>query len=391
MLRVAASFLFLALSLWPFPLHRNPTIKKTSLELPADPGRYQTIRISIGQGLPSVSLESDSPYRVLDGEGKVLLSADRLKGEIRPLGAGLALAGHRFHQTALRLESSGGGLQVNGRTYRGSLWIHRENEHSLLLVNVVLLEDYLKGVLPWEANPAWTAEALKAQAIASRTYALFKVIENRNGSFDLSHDVMSQVYGGRTSEKAATSEAVDATRGVILTYRGKIFPAYFHSTCGGGTTHAEYIWDVEPHPAFKGVLCNFCRISKHYHWQAEYTTREIEAILKRKKIFAPAIERIVPADKDTYQRARTFVVETRTGKYKIHGNDFRLAMDPSRFKSTLIDKVDKEGDRFIFKGRGWGHGVGLCQYGMKALADLGYTAEEILKYYYPGAEIRKYY
>jgi stage II sporulation protein D len=243
--------------------------------------------------------------------------------------------------------------------------------------------------LPWEANPKWPSEALKAQAVVSRTYALFRAIEKKDEWIHLAADVKSQVYAGKSSEKPQTSEAVDATRGQILTYRGKIFPAYFHSTCGGGTTNAESIWDVEKHPVLQGVKCNFCVDSKHYSWQITIPRQQIEAHLKKHGLSVSGIQKITPSHLDAHGRARSFVIEHAQGKTEIRANDFRLWLNPAVLKSTFIRSIHPTGDSFIFRGRGWGHGAGLCQYGMKGLAELGYTYRQILEYYYPGAEIKK--
>ena len=367
---------------------RAAEIKKTALPLPGNAEDFQQIGISLLRNAAEIKIETASPYQIMDHEGRSLYRGDRIvAAQVKPNSGGIQIGSQTFQSAPLTIQSEGEGIKLGGRLYRHTLKIWREENGKLLVVNEIDLEDYLKGVLPWEANPKWSLEALKAQAVASRTYALFKAIENQKERFAVSKGMLSQVYGGQNSEDPITNRAVEATRGEILTYQGKIFPAYFHSTCGGRTTRPEYQWDVEGHPVLKGVDCSFCHTSKHYRWQESMGRGEIEKKLKKHGINAAGIKRMEPVDLDASGRARYFKIEWAGGKAKIRANDFRLWLNPEKLRSTLITSVRKEGENFSFKGRGWGHGVGMCQYGMKGLAELGYSYKEILKYYYPGAEV----
>lgn len=385
-------FLILAMSFWPFGGQRQgPPLKKSSLELPQNPESVQTIRICLGTGLSELVLETPHPFRVTGQTGQVLFQGDRIvKTQIRASSGGIRMGDQQFSTPALTIKSQGEGLKVNGRFYRHAVTVKRRPNGSLAVVNQLLIEDYLKGVLPGEVNPKWPVEALKAQAVASRTFALFKVLEHQKEDFDLTKGTLSQVYGGKTVEHPVTDRAIDQTRGEILTYKGKIFPAYFHSTCGGATTSAEYLWDVEPHPVLKGVECHFCRASKHYQWEARFAKKEIETNLKAHGLQISNLHNLSVGKKDAGGRALDFVIEDDKGKKNIHANDFRLWLNPERLKGTFLRSVREEGEEFIFKGRGWGHGVGMCQYGDMTLAGLGYRYKDILTYYYPGAEITKY-
>ena len=386
-------FIFLLIPFWPFggsgtTTREGPELKKTSLELPQNPKDFQFIRIALTKSVSEVAVLVASPYKVTDSKGRPLFSGERLNTKVKGIPEGIQIGPQIFHDSPLTIQTDGEGIKLDGRLYRHAVKIWKENSSKVSVINEVPIEDYLKGVLPWEANPEWPMEALKAQAIAARTYALFKAIENQDHRFALSKDVLSQVYGGKTSEKAVTSQAVEATRGQVLTYRGKIFPAYFHSTCGGATTQAETIWDVQPHEALKGVKCNFCTDSKHYRWSNEISRKEIETQLRKHGYKAIGFQEIQTADIDASGRAKNFmIILADDSKVKIRSNDFRLWVDPGKLKSTLIESIEKKTDRFIFRGRGWGHGVGLCQYGMKRLAELGYAYDLILQYYYPDTDI----
>jgi stage II sporulation protein D len=381
--------LIFAFAFWPFDRgDEEAEIEKTRLDLPKNAEEVQLVRILLVKNVPEIVIETTSSYRVLDSGLHPLFKGDRIVATpVRANASGIQIGSQTFKNTPLTIQSDGGGIKVGKHIYRSALKIWRESSQAISVVNEIDVEDYLKGVLPWEANPEWPMEALKAQAVASRTYALFRTLEKQDEKFALHQDVKSQVYKGKAIENPKTNQAIEDTRGKILTYKGKIFPAFFHSTCGGQTTRADYLWKVQKNPVFRGVSCNFCWQSKHYRWQAKFTRKEIETVLRKHGFQVSGIKNIVAADLDASGRARKFVIEHRGGKTKIHSNDFRLWMDPARFKSTLIQGIAQDGGAYIFRGRGWGHGVGMCQYGMKGLAELGYSYPQILDYYYPGAEI----
>ena len=383
--------LLLAFSLWPLSgkaQHPDAEIKKSQLEIPAGIENNLKVRVSLVQSAPAVTISTDTPFHVFDGDGRLLFKGNQIRNTKVSAGLeGIQLGHQTFSRLPVTLDAGDAVLHVDKRTYRNSLKFSKTPSGRLLVINEVGLEDYLRGVVPWEANPKWTQEALKAQAVVSRTYALFKMIENKDESFSVSNDVISQVYGGVTTEKEATNRAIDATRGQILVYQGKIFPAFFHSTCGGHTTRAENAWPIEPHPALRGVTCGFCAESPHYYWKTSVSAQEIQRALKRSGFTVAGIQKISPVDLDESGRARFFMIEYSTGKLKIPSNDFRLLLGPMKFKSVLIQHVMRDGNSFIFQGHGWGHGVGMCQYGAKKMGELGYTYKQILDYYYPGSEM----
>lgn len=382
-------FLIFLLSILPLDIQAQtvPEIKKSQLELPDDLTPYYYVRVSVYSEKEPVSIKSESGYKVLNEKGKLLSEGNQRLEENATLASGAVKIGNKVYPAgAVRLDNPGGTLYLGKREYRRSL-IFLPSEGKLTVINELRLEDYLKGVLPWEANPEWHAEALKAQAVVSRTYALFRAIERRYDPYDLSSGVMSQVYKGRSIEKVSTNAAIEATRGEILTYRGKIFPAFFHSTCGGMTTRPEYNWNIQPHESMKGNICEFCRTSKHYRWEAEFTNKEILAALKKGGYSFTSLKGIEAYPLDESGRAKTFIFHVDGKTKEVNANEFRIWLDPARFKSTKLEDIETTPNGFKFKGFGWGHGVGLCQYGMKRLAELGYTYTEILNYYYPESEI----
>ncbi len=340
-----------------------------------------------------IRLACSHAYKIYDSSGRL---ADH--GEKFPLltarakDDGILLGKSFFPGVFLRIQSENHGIQVGGkRTYRDTVVIRRTRGDRIELINHIPVDDYLKGVIPFEANPLWTLEALKVQAVASRTFAVFKMIEQADQPYDVSSGIFSQVYAGKKIENPKTNQAVEDTRGEILVYKNKIFPGYFHSTCGGRTTGADLVWRVKPLDPLRGVECKFCAKSPHYRWEAVFTASEIkEKTAQKGGIPVQEVKGIKLGKIDAAGRAHEVLIQSTWMERSVDADAFRVWMGPEKMKSNLITGVAAmEGNRFRFKGRGWGHGVGVCQYGMKYLGELGYGYREILGYYYPGALLTK--
>lgn len=367
-------------------------LRKTAYPLPAVSENVRLIRVLVLKNVREIVVESSPPYRLIDAEGRRLLAGASLGStQVKPYEKGIMFGSHRFPTDALYLIPEGEGFKAAQKNYRGTFGVLRQSDGTLNGVNELDLDDYLKGVLPKESPANWSAETLKAQAVASRTYALFYAIEKQAEPYTVTGDVLSQVYGGRDAEDPRTNQAVDSTRGDILSFQGNVFPAYFHSTCGGATAAAHEVWPVERHPVLLGSRCAFCQGSKHYQWTERFSRKEIEEKLKARGFRVGSVEKISLLNPDPYGRYTMIQVQHSGGKLKIPSPDFRMALDPFRFKSTLIKSVLPQEGFFVFQGLGWGHGVGFCQYGAKRLGELGYSYDRILQYYYPGSKVVRYY
>ena len=366
-------------------------MEAASLALPGDTSSFNRIRVAVVQNGNEVTLSANGPYRVESLPERTLLDRGFRLGEmkVRPTIQGIKFGSKDFRFPKISILSDTGSIRVNNKTYGTGVQIFRKTPGKLLVVNEVGVESYLKGVLPSEMPRRWPKEALKAQAVASRTFALFKALSKKNEDYMVSGDVIGQVYGGHGAEHRDTDRLVDQTRGEILIYQGQIFPAYFHSTCAGATTHAEYNWDIAEHPVLRGVSCFFCLHSSHLRWEKEIPVSDIEKRLKNAGYRIGAITRISPGKWDASGRPREIEVRHSKGALTLRGNDFRLAVGPDRVKSLKDLRVVRSGTSMKFKGRGWGHGVGMCQWGAKALAEQGKTYREILEFYYPNSEIVK--
>ncbi|MDP3789265.1 MAG: SpoIID/LytB domain-containing protein [Candidatus Omnitrophota bacterium] len=311
--------------------------------------------------------------------------ADLKKADVTPVQSGILINSEPFNVYGVRIKTAGADIYVNGRRFRGDIDIVRTEKIKLLIINHLDVEDYISGVLYHEVSHLWPMEALKAQAIASRTFAVYKTIESIGKDYDLTSDIYSQVYGGRTSEKYRTNRAVRETAGKILVYKDKVLPAYFHATCGGHTEDASLLWNADL-PPLKGRPCNYCSQSPHFKWVATMPLAEIERKLDAGGYKVKDIRDITIPSRDTSGRVVIVNVISSLGTEKIPANKFRLALDPNRLRSTNFE-ISVRGRTVIFNGRGWGHGVGMCQWGVYYMSKKGFLCDKILQFYYPGATV----
>lgn len=346
------------------------------------------IRVAIAQDVKSLNLSVKGFYRLIDSDSRRVLSKGKyLRAVLSADSNGFMVSGVKYGAAKLFIEADDPeSISISGRKYRGNIELVRGKNGRLIAVNYINLEDYVKGILFHEVSHYWPQDALKTQAVACRAYAVYQISQNAGKDFDVTNDVYSQVYGGKTSERSRTNYAVDQTEGQVLVYKGKIFPAYFHATCAGHTQDAAALWDIGLAP-LRGVVCNFCKESPHFSWhQAVALSRIKEALLKAGYEGCGAIENVSIIKMDPSGRVKDLSINTNKSNIKISGKDFRAIVGPDIIRS-LNFKVSIIGETADFNGSGWGHGVGLCQWGAYFMAKEGYDYKRILEYYYPGSEI----
>jgi stage II sporulation protein D len=300
---------------------------------------------------------------------------------------------------------------LDGRDYRGKLELVVNGDgRTFDAINLVPLEPYLAGVVGAEMPDYWEPEALKAQAIAARTYCLY--VKNRfgiNRRWDVSSTQASQVYRGVGAESAQVWNAVTSTYGMVLVCGERsdpeqgLFPAYYSSVCGGHTESSERVFGDAFEP-LRGVPCPYCqdvtRLGLFFWPMAQFDRTTVTRRLVEKypslKALGEITEMTVEDKSDYGEFAR--VTEVRvvgsTGKADtLRGEDLRLTLDPTgrKLQSTICQIVPWGNGWAFLSGRGWGHGVGMCQHGAEGLARLGKNVREILQYYYPGAEMVNIY
>jgi stage II sporulation protein D len=302
-------------------------------------------------------------------------------------------------------------LSYDGKKYRGLLEM-TSSSGQIRLVNLVYVEDYLKGVVALEIGPSQESqlEAVKAQAIAARTYAMAHLGQfGPEAGYDLKADVADQVYGGIAAENDLVSRAVDETVGEVAVYHDKMINAYYHSTCGGMTDDIEDVWDKDAQPYLVSVSDDgACGISKYYTWRETYTADQIALRLNQyltqergDQMNVGKLTGIRIGGRTPGGRVASIIFETTSGHYIFSKEKVRWVIKQSdspdailrSAKFTLEIKKNNAGDisEVTFVGSGWGHGVGMCQMGAKGLSERGVTCDSIIALYYQGTQLKKLY
>jgi stage II sporulation protein D len=334
------------------------------------------LRVAIRKDVSSVRVGSSTPALVKDGGGKTLGSLGELVPAIAGTnGRGVSLNGWTASQ--IIIEPSGDGVVwIGDRWYRGKTRLLRQGS-GVTAVNQVNLEQYLYSVVGSEAVPAWPLEALKSQAVAARTFAIYKSTAESNRYYDLDTTTATQVYKGMENEYVSTVEAVNATQGQVMTYNGKVILAAFHASSGGHTENVEDIW-TSPLPYLRAVV-DYDQSAPVFQWNKSFSVGEISSLLGG----VGTIRAMIPEQTTPLGRIITMRVVGSRGTKNISGTKMRGAL---KLKSTLFT-VSESGGSFILDGRGSGHGLGLSQWGAYGLAQQGTPYTQILAHYYQNANL----
>ncbi len=297
-----------------------------------------------------------------------------------PVGAAIDVDGRQA--TSFRVRSDRG-IKLNGREYGDTLELVR-NGDGIAVVNELGLEDYLVGVLRGEVGDRWPAEALRAQAIVARTYAAYQRMLNAGKPYHIVASVAHQMFAGRAPRTSAAWAAVSETSGQVLRWEGELFPAFYHAESGGFTEDPRTVFAARNMPALKPVRCDFSAGSPHYYWNLDVKLVDLSEILRKNDVGVGVVTGIDVTERTSSLRASSITVRGTRGSARLRGNDFRRMVGYETLRSTLF-AVAVDGDVVHFTGRGYGHGVGMCQWGAKGMAEQGYTARQIVEYFYPGA------
>ncbi len=333
-------------------------------------------------------------------------------------------------------------ININNIAYRGAVELKINNSNKLTVVNIVNLEEYLYSVLPKEMSWNWPMEALKAQAVAARTYAILHINKYIKQGFNLCATTASQVYGGYNVEHPNCTQAVEATRGEILKYENKPASTYYFSSSGGYTEDIRNVWGGEYIPYLTGVSDQYEPTEKAGKgiWKLELTRQEIQQILSSKAYDLGELISIIPLErsesggviklsiKGTKGEKIFEIQDTRmifganviySQKYSVtpsNNNNIHLIDGSQHIKAIPTNEIkiltsgqgeaillDNEQinitdgqivkgynslpNSFIFDGRGYGHGIGMSQWGAYGMAEAGFKYNEILEHYFPGTNI----
>jgi len=293
-------------------------------------------------------------------------------------GTGVDVDGRRGAAFRLRSERP---IRLNGREYPATLELVR-NGDGLAVVNELPLEDYVVGVVRAEANEKWPLEMLRAQATVARTYAAYHRQLAAGKVFHLVASTANQQYAGRVPPTSPAWGAVRDTAGEVLLWEGEVFPAFYHTESGGYTEDPRSVFAARNMPALRPVRCDFSAGSPHFYWSLDVRLTDLAEALRRGGVQIGAISAIDVTERTPSLRA-SMVTVRGDRDVMLRGNDFRRMIGYDTFKSTLFAVV-LDGELARFSGRGYGHGVGMCQWGAKGMAEQGYSARQILEYFYPG-------
>jgi len=393
--------------------------KQTLLVTPQmDADQCFWVRVLLLKNVAACKLTINSPFVILEDEKSNPLSQP-LQNQYLPCktivkisDGKLTLAGKPFRGGQVVICPGPPHIfDINADTYRGRLkLIVSPDGNRFDVINLVPLEPYLAGVVGAEMHHYWEPEALKAQAIAARTYCLY--IKRRFGgsrTWDVRKTQASQVYQGLSAESEQIWTAVNKTTGQVLVCKYNngtedIFPAYYSSTCGGHTENSDNVFGSDTFPALPGVPCPYCKyVAKpaNFFWKmvqfdknrvSEKLLARYPNLKKLGEITGLAVAN--QTDYENFSRLTSIKLTGSTGKEDfLRAEDLRLIIDPTgkKIKSTCCRILDM-GDKWaFFSGRGFGHGVGMCQSGAQAMAKEGKNAKHILSYYYPNSRIEELY
>jgi stage II sporulation protein D len=369
------------------PAEAMPLIR---VELLADPAR--AISIEVAESFVVRPVGSEKVIYKSGPIGPTTVSAS---------AAGIKLGKRELASSQIEIApAKSPAVWVEGHQYRGVVRIHRQESGTVTAVNVLALEEYVASVVDSEMPAAFPDEARKAQAIVARTYALYqKQSAERASIADLAASTKSQKYlgyqyreGGKllAGESEAGRKIAAATRGKVCHYRGKIFCTYYCAVCGGSTVKGSEVFSDAAAP-LASVKCDFCREARLYRWTAEISKADMQKELEpwlREKGQKPGALQTVSLVKSNAPGGTIPEFDVRAGRQslRISGSDLRVLLSGRGIYSPRFT-IAERGQIFEIKGRGHGHGVGLCQWGARGQALEGRTCEQILDYYYPGATI----
>lgn len=348
---------------------------------------YDRIDIKVGKSVnakENLKLKSKSNLNIITSDNQVINSTNNKEIEVMFDGKNINVKGKNFKlanfpQDGAFLINSDSPIYVDKikRNYRGSISF-RVNNGKLDIINNVQLDDYLRGVLPKEMSPEFPMESLKAQALCSRSFAINNFNKYIKKGYNLDDTTNSQVYYGKDVEEKSTDKAVETTLGEVIKYDGKIAETIFCASSGGYTVSSADAWGGNAVPYL---------ISK----EDPYSTHPWEYTLKDsdlKKLNLSDVFGVNLDSMNTSNRVNSISFSTSKGDITMKAKDFRQKIGNTRIKSTLFD-IACDNNKIVVKGKGYGHGVGMSQYGAVEMAKKGNNYKDIIGFYFPGTNIEK--
>lgn len=350
------------------------------------------LRVAIEQDVGNVKVGSSTEAVIRDASGQVLAQIPAMNAVVAEAKDGkVAVNQLQAGQIWVEPATEDGYVFISDRWYRGRTLVV-PTSGGITAVNYVPLEQYLYSVVGAEMPPSWSLEALKSQAVAARSYALYQRQHGANTVFDLGDTTTWQVYGGLEKEAPSTRAAVDATQGQVLTYQGQIINAVFHSCAGGHTENVEDVW-TSPLPYLRGVPSPDRDLSECQWSPVTFTANELSDQLGYEGTISA-----VSVQRHPHGRVISLTIEGTAGSITVEGDDVRdrlglkstlFSVDSERGRVASAGNVPSTPARFQISGSGNGHGIGLSQYGAYRLAQLNWNYQQILLHYYTGVGLAK--
>lgn len=352
------------------------------------------LRVGLASGRASLTITpAGGKATVQTGSSKTITLAANTAAAIRWQDGAFLVGREKLRSEVLviRPAAKAGELSLDGRRYRGALEL-RHKSGGLTAVNIVPVDDYLRSVVPEEMPVDWPAEAIKAQSVAARSFALASRGRHASEGYDLCTTTHCQLYTGTAAKKSASNAAIKATRGEVLTYGGKPIEALFHTDSGGMTENSEDVWGSHV-PYLRAVKDT---PAKTMPWTKTISRANLERKLAAKghdigKVRSLALSPLAigrsAKDRTASGRVKTMMVKGTKGTATLSGTTWRSLLG---LKSTLFDaKLAK--DMVTFTGYGSGHGLGISQWGAERMAAKGASYAEILHHYYTGTQLQQLY
>lgn len=379
--------------------------------------RLPFVRILLDNGTDEMLITSGTPFSIecMKGDKSYIYHASHpvkatIKNGLISVSMNRSKIGEGFDNVIISPRGNRGFLGYKNRRYRGMFKILPRGS-NMQLINIAHMDDYLKGVVPPEIGFSGEKEleAIKAQAVAARTYSMSHLLQYPDEPYDMKADVSDQVYLGIEVEKDNINRAVDETRGFVIRHRGQLISAYYHSTCGGYTDDIAEVWDKADAPYLRAVHdSGYCSWSKYYGWKESYTGKQLKLMIEQYLSSMRGRQISIGDITDIYVRAKTpggrisdLAVKTAQGKYTFGKDKIRWVIKRSSNPELILQsarfKIETDHDskgrliRADFSGGGYGHGVGMCQCGAIGMARKGWEFADILTYYYKNTDISKLY
>lgn len=365
---------------------RVPVLRGMSVEI-------RPVRVLLGLSTKSkpLALSASKPVTVFSGDVERLDTITLKKAQVSLVhGGNITIGGHDSEEPVLQLvPQKGDYVAVGDREYAGRIVLSKYGD-AVQVVNYVEMENYIAGVVSCELPRRFSHAAHEAQAVAARTYALWQMSLQRLLPYDVHATEASQVYRGVGETYSFGTSAARTTAGVVMVYDWKFLPAFYSSTCGG---HTAPVSQLEPRLKMKPlepVACNYCSHSRLYTWGATMPLDEAEEILAKAGHTVGRLKDIKVVSTVTGGWVDDVQIISTEGTRHVTGKVFRDLIGTRKLMSAKF-KITKAGDRFVISGHGFGHGVGMCQFGADGYGRKGHNYVEILNFYYNGADVIKIY